>query len=110
MQTVKRLNALHLLVLAFGVLLTLCAWQAGGPDEILGTLPAILLLACLAFNRYPGEELIERLARSIHGRRPRPASVAMPARHATPLSFRLLPSLATVRPLRGPPALSSLSI
>lgn len=105
MQVVKRLNTIHLLLLAFSVLLTLCAWQAGGPTEILGTLPAILLAVALAFNRYPGEELIARLAERFRRLKPRPISVALPQRSAAAFAPRLL-LLAGVRSLRGPPLLS----
>lgn len=93
------------MLLVVGALLTLCAWQAGGPDEILGTLPAILLAICLAFNRYPGEELIARFAERSRRPKLRPISVALPQRSAAAFGPRLL-LLAGVRPLRGPPLLS----
>lgn len=101
MQVARRFNAIHLMLLAVGVLLTLCAWQAGGPTEILGTLPAILLVLALAFDRYPGEDLIARIARRFRRPKPRPLSVRVP-RPATIVAPRLL-LLAGVRPLRGPP-------
>lgn len=101
MHVARRFNAIHLMLLAVGVLLTLCAWQAGGPTEILGTLPAILLVLALAFNRYPGEDLIARIARRFRRPRPRPRSVSVPA-PATLVAPRLL-LLAGVRRLRGPP-------
>ncbi len=102
MRMVRRLNPLPFLLLVFGGLLTLCAWLAGGPTEILGTLPAILLAVALAFNRYPGEELIARLAERFRQPRPRPVSVSMPRRGAGSIAPRLL-LLAGVRQLRGPP-------
>ncbi|MGC1852454.1 MAG: hypothetical protein WA687_08455 [Solirubrobacterales bacterium] len=105
MQVTKRLNILHFLLLVFGALLTLCAWLSGGPTEILGTLPAILLAVALAFNHYPGEELIARLAQRFRRPKPRPISVALPQRSTVALFPRLL-LLAGVRSLRGPPLLS----
>lgn len=105
MRAIRRLNTIHLLLLGLGALLTLCAWQAGGPDEILGTLPALLLAVALAFNRFPGEELIARLARRFRRAKPRPASVRLPRRGGTPVTPRAL-LLAGVRPSRGPPLFS----
>lgn len=102
MYVAKRLNAIHLLLLFSGVLLTLCAWLAGGPTEILGVLPAVLLVGCLALGRYPGEELIARLAERFRPPRLRPTSVTSPRRRFTSFRPRLL-ALAGVRPLRGPP-------
>jgi hypothetical protein len=90
------------MLLVFGALLTLCAWQAGGPDEILGTLPAILLAVALAFNRYPGEELIARLAQRFQRSKLRPISVTLPRRSVASVASHLL-LLAGVRQLRGPP-------
>lgn len=108
MHVARRLNAIHFLLLAVGVLLTLCAWQAGGPTEILGTLPAILLVLALAFDRYPGEDLIARIARRFRRPKLRPLSVRVP-RPATLVAPRLL-MLAGVRRLRGPPLLLKHSI
>ncbi len=109
MQVARRLNPLPFLLLALGALLTLCAWLSGGPTEILGTLPAILIAVCLAFNRYPGEELIARLARRFQRPKRRPVSAALPRHRASAVSPQLL-LLAGIRQLRGPPRLSSLSI
>lgn len=109
MRLSARLNPLLLALLAFGGLLTLCAWLAGGPSEILGTLPLLLLLVALAFDRYPGERLIERLSRRFQ-RPPRPTSLAAARRYAAPISIRLLATLVVARPLRGPPVLSSHSL
>lgn len=108
MHVARRLNAIHFLLLAVGALLTLCAWQAGGPTEILGTLPAVLLVLALAFDRYPGEELIARIARRFRRPKPRALSVRVP-RPATAVAPRL-DLLAGVRPLRGPPLLPKHSI
>ncbi len=105
MRMAKRVNPIPFLLLLVGALLTLCAWQAGGPTEILGTLPAILLAVSLAFNRYPGEELIARFAERFRRPTPRPISVALPQRSSVTFAPRLL-LLAGVRPLRGPPLLS----
>jgi hypothetical protein len=99
---VERPNPLPFLLIVFGALLTLCAWMAGGPAEILGTLPAILLAVSLAFNRYPGEELIARLAQRFRRPKKRPISVALPRHCASAFSPQLL-LLAGVRQLRGPP-------
>lgn len=102
MHVVNRLNAIHILLLAFSVLLTLCAWLAGGPTEILGVLPAVLLAVCLAFNRYPGEELIARLVQRFRPPRAKAASDILPS----PVAVAIRPSLlllASVRQLRGPP-------
>ena len=106
----KRLNTIHFLLLGFGVLLTLCAWQAGGPTEILGTLPAILLTVALAFNHYPGEELIARLARRFRRPKPRPVSLALPRQRDVVAARQALRLLAGGRRLRGPPLPSSSSI
>ena len=54
-----------LLAAALSALLGLCALLAGGPTEILGVLPAILLLVALACGRYPGEEVIKRRYRVV---------------------------------------------
>lgn len=102
MRVAKRLNPIPFLLLVFGALLTLCAWLSGGPTEILGTLPAILLAVSLAFNRYPGEKLIARLAQRFRRPKKRPISAALPSRNATSLSPQLH-LLAGVRQLRGPP-------
>lgn len=104
MQVLRRLNTIHLLLLGFGALLTLCAWQAGGPDEILGTLPALLLAVALAFNRFPGEELIARLAEHFRRPRARAISVGPPAHVVFSVQPRLL-LLAGSRQLRAPPRL-----
>lgn len=104
-----RRNPAPLFAALGGALLVLCILMAAGPGEVFAALPLIALLVALVFKRYPGEQLIERLARRLQKRRRRPVSVALPSR-AEPLAHRLLTFLAAVRPLRGPPALSSHSI
>src|SRR5262245_28634420 len=107
MLLAPRLNPVPLFAALGGALLALCILMAAGPGEVFAALPLILILVALVFQRYPGERLIERLARRLHKRPRRPVSVAVPARHGEPIAFHLLPFLAAVRPLRGPPALSS---
>jgi hypothetical protein len=102
MRVAGRLSALHFLLLAVGALLTLSAWLSGGPSEILGTLPVVLLAVALACNRYPGEELIARLGKRLRRPKPRPVSIGLPAGSAAIRAPRLL-LLAGVRPQRGPP-------
>lgn len=105
MRSARRLNPVPFLLLVFSALLAVCAWLAGGPTEILGMLPAILIALSLAFERYLGEELIERLARRL--RRARAvADVPGPAfRWALDSTHRALLLLAGSRQLRGPPQL-----
>lgn len=105
MRATRRLNPVPFLLLVFSALLALCAWLAGGPTEVLGILPAILIAFALAFERYPGEQLIERLARRL--RRPRAAATAAapPSRWALDSTGRALLLLAGSRRLRGPPQL-----
>lgn len=110
MRAARRLNPLPFLLLVVGALLTLCAWLSGGPTEILGTLPAILLAVALAFNRYPGEELIARLAQRFRRPKPRPVSIALPWQRDVAAIRQTLQLLAGSRRLRGPPLLSSRSI
>jgi hypothetical protein len=102
-QALRKLGSVPFLVLACCLLLLGCALFGGSPQDILGVLPAILLLLGPALGRYPGEEAIFRLVRS--RRRPRRAAapaIPHPRSHAFP--DRLI-QLATSRPLRGPPAL-----
>jgi len=106
MRFAPRMNPLPLFAATGGALLVLCILMAAGPEEVFAALPLIGLLVALVFKRYPGERLIERLARRLHKRRPRPVSVALPRRYATPVAFRLLSHLSVVRPLRGPPLAS----
>jgi hypothetical protein len=110
MRPTPRLNPIPLFAATAGALLTLCIVLAAGPEEVIAALPLILLLVALVFKRYPGEELIERLSRRFHKRRPRPVSVVLPPHRAEPVALRLLQLLSGVRSQRGPPALSTLSI
>lgn len=110
MRPRRRLTLIPFLLVAFSLMLTLCAWLAGGPSELLGTLPAIVLAVFLALNRYPGEELIARLGRRYRRPKARPSSLGAPRWSAgAAISYALL-LLADVRQLRGPPRLSSISI
>lgn len=106
MRIVSRFNPVAVLLLPLSALLTASALLAGGPVELLGTLPAILLAAALAFDRYPGEDLIERIARRL---RPRRAAVAATVIRRAPeaAALRLLASLSGCRSLRGPPLSSA---
>ncbi len=80
-----------------------------GSGELLAALPAALLALLVASRHNPGEKLLVRLARA--GRRPRRRArrLSRPRIPAAP-TLGLLPLLASVRPLRGPPLLSSHSI
>ncbi|HEY5053074.1 MAG TPA: hypothetical protein VII45_06655 [Solirubrobacterales bacterium] len=103
MQVLRKLGSVPFLVVACSALLLGCALLGGGPQDILGVLPAILLLLGPAIGRYPGEEAIFRLARA--RRRPQRATAAIAAPRPR---FHVFPDrmilLATSRPLRGPPA------
>lgn len=90
------------LVIACSALLLGSALFGGGPQEILGVLPAILLLLGPAIGRYPGEQTILRIARIRS--RPRRRRGARPVRPQTRAVADRLILLATSRPLRGPPA------
>ena len=109
MRLAPRLNPIPLFAATAGALLVLCIVMAAGPEEVIAALPLILLVVALIFKRYPGEELIERLARRFHKRRPRPVSVALPPHRSEPVALRLLQLLSGVRPQRGPPLTPSLS-
>ena len=96
------------LVAACSALLLLCVVLAGGSQEILGALPAILVLLGPAFGRYPGDEVIFRLRRSRRGRRLTSSARVAPRARVSDLPGRVV-LLASSRPLRGPPALLSVS-
>jgi hypothetical protein len=96
-----------LLVGALSTLLVVCTLVGGSPEEILGALPAILLVLLLACGRYPGEDVLHRLAAAWRRPRPKaPAAIFPPPRpRSAPISDRLA-RLAASRPLRGPPPLA----
>jgi hypothetical protein len=98
-----RRDPLPLLVAACSVLLCVCAVASGGPAQLLGVLPPILLVIALACDLYPGEQVILRLSR--RRRRHWLRATSMPARSRTiwPPVRRELRFLATCRRLRGPP-------
>lgn len=102
MPFAPRRNPIPLMAATAGALLALCIGMAAGTEEVLAALPLILLVVALVFKRYPGERLIERLARR-RRRRPRPVSSPAPLRGATLLPRPALAVLAAARPLRGPP-------
>ncbi|HEY7255942.1 MAG TPA: hypothetical protein VH476_04595 [Solirubrobacterales bacterium] len=93
-----------LLAALASVLLCTCAVAGGGPVELLGVLPPILLVVALACDRYPGEHLILRFADRRTKQRRRPARVPAARRLAESPARRRLAFLAGCRPLRGPPA------
>ena len=109
MSFFRRRSPIPLLVALLSALLIGCVWLAAGPEEVLAAAPAIALAVALAFNRYPGEKLIASLARRLRPRR-RPVSRIAPGPRADSLFGLTLLLLAAVRPLRGPPLLSSRSI
>ena len=105
-----RFNPLPALLALVSSLLIACVLLAGGPEAVLAALPLICIATALAFNRYPGERLLQRLARRGRRRhRPNTAGLA-PRRRADRLYGLTLLLLAATRPLRGPPLLSSHSI
>jgi hypothetical protein len=94
-----------LLVGSLSTLLVVCTLVAGSPEEILGALPAILLVLMLACGRYPGEDVLHRLVAARRGARPKaPAAIVPPRPRSASISDRLA-CLAGSRPLRGPPPL-----
>jgi hypothetical protein len=103
-----RRSPLPLLAAAFSALLIVCLVLSGGPEGLLAALPAVLFVLALVLGRYPGEELIEWLARRLRPPRRRPVSATAPRRGEASLPSFALALLAGVRTLRGPPLLSSL--
>jgi len=82
----------------------LVALQLGYPESgLLYLSPALLLLAALAFDRYPGQQLLVALARAWHAPRDREGREAM----RSPLPPCTLPRgsalLAMALAGRGPP-------
>jgi hypothetical protein len=88
-------------------LLVAATLLGGGPEEVLGALPAILIALALVCGRYPGEAVIHRLAAPARqARRPQaPATIAPPRPRRAAASDRLA-GLAGIRSLRGPPPLA----
>ena len=84
-------------------LLVVCTMLGGSAEEILGALPAIFIVVALALGRYPGEEIIQRLA-ARRGKRPAAPLAILPLRPRFGAVSRQLADLAGSRPLRGPPA------
>lgn len=71
--------------------------------DLLGILPPLLIAVLLICGRYPGEELIVRLARRRRFKRRAPAVLLfVPANRPGRLPTRLR-LLRSSRPLRGPP-------
>jgi len=104
LRTLRR-NPLPLFVAASSALLCAVAVASGGPAQLLGVLPAILIVVLLACDRYPGEEAIRRLAERYRPGRRVSAASSPPSGRWTELSAsRRLLLLATCRTLRGPPA------
>ncbi|OJU83731.1 MAG: hypothetical protein BGO11_10000 [Solirubrobacterales bacterium 70-9] len=75
-----------MLLASVSLLLIGVVYLAEGPEEILAALPLVLICVALGFDFYPGEELIQRLAR----RRPqrRPVRRLAAARRAAPRALR----------------------
>jgi hypothetical protein len=102
-----RLKTLPLLLALVSLLAIGAAYLAEGPEEILGALPVVAICLALGFDFYPGEKLIERLAR--RRSRPRPARRLTVSRRTAPRALRprgsalLAFNLATRPP---PPALA----
>jgi hypothetical protein len=96
----RRLRA----VLAAACVLAVLAPAVAVPGLALALAPACLLLVALAFGRFPGEQLIERLANVRHVvRRRRPCPLA--ARRRPDRAFRRVGRLiAFALAVRPPPA------
>lgn len=107
MRPQPRLGPTPLFAALASSLLLLGVLLAAGPEEMLAALPLLVLLVALVFRMYPGEQLIVRLAERFRPRRLRAASTAPPTRGAALRTRPALAELASVRPLRGPPAFLS---
>ncbi len=101
-RTLRR-DPLPLLVAVCSVLLCAVAVAAGGPVQLLGVLPPILLVVALACDRYPGEQLIHRLVARRRRRRRRDTERVVGRHRPAPAITRALLLLAVSRKLRGPP-------
>jgi len=79
------------------------------PGDLLGILPPILIAVLLICGRYPGEELIVRLAERGRPRARARAPLALPIGDDKPAKLPTrLHFLRSSRPLRGPPPRLSL--
>ncbi len=94
-----------LLAAVLSALLIFVAVFGGSPEEILGVLPAILIVFALACGRYPGEDVLHRLAAPRKTRRPKAPPAIAPLRPGRAAVSDRLAALAGIRSLRGPPAL-----
>lgn len=96
-----RAAMLAVLGLLAGVLLAL--QLSGAEPGLLYLTPALLLMAALVFDRYPGERLLEAIARAWHQAtdRRRPALPGSPPPRSFPRGGALL---AMALAGRGPPA------
>lgn len=101
-QTLRR-DPLPLLVAVCSVLLCAVAVASGGPVQLLGVLPPVLLVVALACDRYPGEQLIHRLLERRRPKWPKGADQFVWRHRAAPALVRALLLLAGSRTLRGPP-------
>lgn len=94
-----------LLVGVLVALLVTCTLLGGSAEEVLGALPAILIAVALALGRYPGEEILQRLAARRGAKRPKAPRAILPLCPRFAAASHQLADLAGSRPLRGPPAL-----
>ena len=96
-------------VAGFGAVALVALMALGGSGAMMAALPAALLALAILFRRFSGDEILVRLARRPRVR-PRRAGHSPSPRFVDAVRIGLLPLLAAVRPLRGPPLLSSHSI
>ncbi|MBS1678532.1 MAG: hypothetical protein JST08_14240 [Actinobacteria bacterium] len=99
-----RLKTLPLLLALVCGLLIGCTFLAEGPEEILAALPLVGICLALAFDFYPGEKLIARLARRRPARRPSRRPVMAGRTSPRVLSPRGSALLAFNLATRPPPA------
>jgi hypothetical protein len=95
-----------LLAAVLSALLVSATAFGANPEEVLGVLPAILIALALACGRYPGEDVIHRLAAPRRTRRPKAPPAIAPLRPRRAEASDRLASLAGIRSLRGPPPLA----
>lgn len=101
-----RLKLLPLLLATVSLLLIGCSYLAEGPEEILAALPLVAICIALGFDFYPGEKLIERLARRPRRRPARRLSVPrrVASRALRPRGSALLAFNLATRPPPAAPA------